>query len=103
TRLPLLKKSLHLLTEQLTARDRVALVSYAGEAGLVLDSTPGNEQRTIHRAIDRLSAGGSTNGGEGITLAYKIASKHFIRDGINPVILRTAGDFNVRVTDQNDL
>src|SRR5262245_15675118 len=82
-RLPLLQKSLKLLVEQLTSKDRVALVAYAGSAGLVLDSTPGDQKKKINDAIDRLSAGGSTAGGEGIVLAYEVASKNFIKGGVN--------------------
>ncbi len=102
-RLPLLKTSLRLLVEQLTDRDRVALVAYAGSAGLVLPSTKGSDKRTILAAIDRLDAGGSTNGGEGIVLAYKVAQESFIRGGVNRVLLGTDGDFNVGVTDEKEL
>jgi Ca-activated chloride channel homolog len=102
-RLPLLQQSLHLLVDQLNERDRVALVAYAGSAGLVLPTTPGSRKDTIHNAIDRLRAGGSTNGGEGITLAYRIAESSFIPGGINRVLLGTDGDFNVGVTNQGDL
>ncbi len=102
-RLPLLKKSLAMLVEQLTAQDRVAMVAYAGSAGLVLDSTPGSEKAKILAALDRLSAGGSTNGGDGIVLAYKVAPENFIREGINRVILGTDGDFNVGVTSEGEL
>jgi Ca-activated chloride channel homolog len=102
-RLPLLQQSLHLLVDQLNERDRVAIVAYAGSAGLVLPSTPGSRKDTIHNAIDRLRAGGSTNGGEGIALAYRIAETSFIPGGINRVILGTDGDFNVGVTNQGDL
>jgi Ca-activated chloride channel family protein len=102
-RLPLLQQSLHMLVDQLNERDRVAIVAYAGSAGLVLPSTPGSRKDTIHNAIDRLRAGGSTNGGEGITLAYSVAENSFIPDGINRVILGTDGDFNVGVTNQGDL
>ena len=102
-RLPLLQQSLHMLVDQLNERDRVAIVAYAGSAGLVLPSTPGNRKDVIHNAIDRLRAGGSTNGGEGITLAYSVAENSFIPDGLNRVILGTDGDFNVGVTNQGDL
>ncbi len=102
-RLPLLKKSLTLLVEQLTPRDRVALVAYAGSAGLVLPSTAGQEKAKILAALDRLSAGGSTNGGDGIVLAYKEAEANLIRDGLNRVILGTDGDFNVGVTSEGEL
>jgi Ca-activated chloride channel family protein len=102
-RLPLLRESLKLLVEQLNERDRVALVAYAGSAGLVLPSTPGDKKDVIRRAIDNLSAGGSTNGGEGIVLAYKVAREAFLEGGLNRVILGTDGDFNVGVTSEGDL
>src|SRR5262249_2013113 len=103
TPLPLLKSSLRLLVDQLTPRDRVAIVAYAGSAGLVLPSTPGSERDTIRDSLDRLHAGGSTNGGEGIVLAYQIAQKNFIKGGVNRVILGTDGDFNVGVTSEGEL
>jgi Ca-activated chloride channel family protein len=102
-RLPLFKKSLKLLVEQLNANDRVAIVTYAGEAGLALDSTPGGDKETINKVIDALNADGSTNGGEGIVLAYRIAQKNFLKGGLNRVILGTDGDFNVGVTKEEDL
>jgi Ca-activated chloride channel family protein len=82
-RLPLLKQSLELLVGQLNERDRVSLVAYAGSAGLVLPPTPGSEKGTILAAIDRLQAGGSTNGGEGIVLAYRTAQQGFLPGGLN--------------------
>jgi Ca-activated chloride channel family protein len=97
-RLPLLKQALHLLAKQLTARDRVAIVSYAGYAALVLPSTRGDQHATIAAAINSLHAAGSTNGGEGIVLAYRIAQENFLEGGANRVILGTDGDFNVGVT-----
>jgi Ca-activated chloride channel family protein len=102
-KLPLVKSAMKTLTEQLTSRDRVAMVVYAGSSGLVLPSTPGDRKGEILSAIDRLEAGGSTNGGEGIELAYKIAEENFIRGGSNRVILATDGDFNVGVTSEGDL
>jgi Ca-activated chloride channel family protein len=102
-RLPLLKQSLKMLVEQLNENDRVALVAYAGSAGLVLPPTPGSDKGKITAAIDRLNAGGSTNGGEGIVLAYRTALESFIKGGLNRVILGTDGDFNVGVTSQGDL
>ncbi len=102
-RLPLLIQSLKLLVEQLRAQDRVAIVTYAGSAGLVLDSTPGNQKEKILRALDNLQAGGSTAGGAGIELAYKVAKENFIEKGLNRVILGTDGDFNVGVSSQGDL
>ena len=102
-RLPLLKSALGLLVEQLTEQDRVAIVSYAGQAGLELPSTSGNQKARIVRTIDKLNAAGSTNGGDGIRLAYKVAQENFIKNGINRVILGTDGDFNVGVTSQEEL
>ena len=102
-RLPLVKTSLRMLAEQLTARDRVAVVVYAGTSGLALPSTPGDRKGDILGAIDRLEAGGSTNGGEGIRLAYRVAEENFIKGGINRVLLATDGDFNVGVTSENEL
>jgi Ca-activated chloride channel family protein len=102
-RLPLLKQALSLLTRQLTAKDRVAIVAYAGYAGMVLDSTPGNQHEKILAAINSLHASGSTNGGEGIVMAYRLAQQHFIKGGANRVILGTDGDFNVGVTSQGEL
>ncbi len=95
TKLPLLKSSFRLLVEQLRAQDRIAIVVYAGAAGLVLPSTPGNEKQKILEALDRLEAGGSTAGGEGIKLAYATAKQNFQPNGNNRVILATDGDFNV--------
>src|ERR1700730_12676614 len=82
----------------MTARDRVAIVQYAGHAGLVLPSTKGDQFQTIAAAIDSLYASGSTNGGEGIVMAYRIAQENFLKGGANRVILGTDGDFNVGVT-----
>jgi Ca-activated chloride channel homolog len=94
-KLPLVKSAMRLLVNQLRARDRVAMVVYAGSAGLVLPSTPGDQKGKILDAIDRLEAGGSTAGGEGIRRAYDEAVANFIRGGNNRVILATDGDFNV--------
>jgi Ca-activated chloride channel family protein len=102
-KLPLVKSAMKMLAEQLTARDRVAMVVYAGSSGLVLPATSGDRKGEILAAIDRLEAGGSTNGGEGIQLAYKIAQENFIKNGVNRVILATDGDFNVGVTSEGDL
>lgn len=102
-KLPLVKSAMKMLTEQLNARDHVAMVVYAGNSGLVLPSTSGDRKGEILAAIDRLEAGGSTNGGEGIQLAYKIAQENFIKSGTNRVILATDGDFNVGVTSEGDL
>ncbi|HMI04625.1 MAG TPA: von Willebrand factor type A domain-containing protein [Pedobacter sp.] len=94
-KLPLLVSSFKLLTEQLRPSDKVAIVVYAGQAGMVLPSTPGDQKIKIKEALNQLSAGGSTAGGQGIELAYKIASDNFIKNGNNRVILATDGDFNV--------
>jgi len=102
-RLPLIRTAMRMLVDTLTDRDRVAIVVYAGASGLVLPSTSGAEKETIHQAIARLEAGGSTNGAAGITLAYDVAQKQFVKGGINRVILATDGDFNVGVTSQGDL
>ena len=102
-KLGLVKKSMKLLLDRLNENDRVAIVVYAGAAGLVLDSTPCDEKADIRRAIDRLSAGGSTAGGAGIQLAYKVARANFIEGGVNRVILCTDGDFNVGMTSRSDL
>lgn len=94
-KLPLVKAAMRLLVNQLRPQDRVAMVVYAGSAGLVLPSTSGNQKEKILDAIDRLEAGGSTAGGEGIRRAYDEAVANFIRGGNNRVILATDGDFNV--------
>ena len=102
-KLPLLQQTFKLLIPSLRKQDRVAIVVYAGSSGTVLDATPGDQHRKIADAIDGLSAGGSTAGGEGIVLAYKIAQQNFISKGNNRVILATDGDFNVGVTDNAEL
>ncbi len=102
-KLPLLKRSLKELTRTLGANDRVAMVVYAGSSGLVLPATPGNDEQAITSALDRLEAGGSTNGGDGIRLAYRIAAQNFDPHGVNRVILATDGDFNVGVSSEGDL
>jgi Ca-activated chloride channel homolog len=94
-KLPLLQKSLTLLVNKMRPKDRIALTVYAGAAGLVLPSTPASEKNKIISALDKLEAGGSTAGGEGIELAYKTAKENFISNGINRVILATDGDFNI--------
>lgn len=94
-KLPLLKSAYSLLVNELRPKDRVAIVVYAGAAGLVLESTPGDRKETIMKAIDNLEAGGSTAGGEGLRLAYREAEKNFIEGGNNRIILATDGDFNV--------
>lgn len=102
-KLPLLKRALKMLAERLTERDRVTIVVYAGAAGLVLPPTAGNQQEKILGALKRLSAGGSTNGGRGIKLAYRMAVSQFIKGGTNRVILATDGDFNVGTTSRSEL
>ncbi|MFT6070724.1 MAG: Ca-activated chloride channel family protein [Bacteriovoracaceae bacterium] len=97
-KLPLLKESLKMLLRKLDERDRVAMVVYAGASGLVLPSTAANKRTEILSALNKLNAGGSTNGGAGIELAYKTALENFIPGGINRVILATDGDFNVGTT-----
>ncbi|GIV36579.1 MAG: hypothetical protein KatS3mg032_0958 [Cyclobacteriaceae bacterium] len=94
-KLPLVKASLHLLINELRPHDRVAMVVYAGAAGLVLEPTPGNEKEKIRKALDQLEAGGSTAGGQGLRLAYATAKRYFNPNGNNRVILATDGDFNV--------
>ncbi|MEX2531782.1 MAG: von Willebrand factor type A domain-containing protein [Gemmatimonadota bacterium] len=94
-KLPLVKRALRLLVEELRPEDRVALVVYAGSTGLVLESTPGTEKERILDAIERLEAGGSTAGGAGLRHAYAVAEQNFIEGGNNRVILATDGDFNV--------
>ena len=102
-KLPLLKASFRMLVDQLRHQDRVAIVVYAGSAGLVLDSTPGSDRETILCAIDRLEAGGSTAGGAGLRLAYRVAQENFLRNGNNRIILATDGDFNVGVSSDGEM
>jgi Ca-activated chloride channel homolog len=102
-RLPLLKSAFRLLVDKLRAEDRVAIVVYAGAAGLALPSTSGADKQTIIGALDRLEAGGSTAGAQGIQLAYDVAKQNFIAGGNNRVILATDGDFNVGITSHDDL
>jgi Ca-activated chloride channel family protein len=102
-KLPLVKAGFRLLVNELRPEDRVAIVVYAGAAGLVLPSTSGRDKDRILDAIERLQAGGSTAGGAGIQLAYQVAREHFVDDGNNRVILATDGDFNVGVSSEGDL
>lgn len=102
-KLPLVQASLKMLTDQLRSKDKVAIVVYAGNAGLVLPATEGSNKTKIKEAIDALEAGGSTAGGEGIQLAYKVAGENFIKDGNNRIILATDGDFNVGVSSDDEL
>jgi Ca-activated chloride channel family protein len=98
-KLPLVKQGLMMLVEELTPDDRVAIVTYAGAAGLRLPSTGGADKAAILAAIESLTAGGGTNGSAGIELAYAQAAAHFVRGGVNRVILATDGDLNVGITD----
>ena len=102
-KLPLLKESLQLLVKQIGEKDHVSIVVYAGAAGLVLPSISATRQSEIMQALEDLQAGGSTNGALGIRLAYDIAVDSFIKDGVNRVILCTDGDFNVGISDRNEL
>lgn len=102
-KLGLLKKSVKLMLKEFSRKDRVAIVTYAGNAGLVLPSTPGDQTEKITDAFNNLSAGGSTAGAQGIELAYQIAQENFIKDGNNRVILATDGDFNIGTSSSGDL
>lgn len=102
-KLPLVKRTLTLLANQLREQDRVAIVVYAGAAGCVLPSTNGLKKEQILSAIDELQSGGSTNGGQGIELAYRLAKENYIEGGVNRVILCTDGDFNVGTTSNEAL
>ncbi|MBL9019265.1 MAG: VWA domain-containing protein [Myxococcales bacterium] len=102
-KLPLLRQAMTLLVNQLRPQDKIAIVTYAGNAGLVLPATNGREKDTIRNAIARLEPGGSTNGAAGIELAYNIADQNRIKGGINRVILATDGDFNVGTTSEGEL
>lgn len=102
-RLPLVQKALHMLVAELTPNDRVSIVVYAGSSGVVLDSASGGDQKKILDAIDHLSAGGSTAGGQGIEEAYRLAAKNFRKRAVNRVILATDGDFNVGISDPGAL
>jgi len=102
-KLPLVQQSLNLLTDQLTAEDRVAIVVYAGNSGLALSSTSGDQKDTLRQAIRQMKSGGSTHGSAGIRQAYEEAQKNFIKEGVNRVILCTDGDFNVGTTSPEEL
>ena len=102
-KLALVVDAMKLLVDQLDEEDRVAIVVYAGASGVVLPPTPGNHKTTILDSLNALRAGGSTNGGEGIRLAYALAREHFAAGGINRVILATDGDFNVGTTSRSEL
>ena len=98
-KLPLVKQSLAMLVEQLTENDKVAIVTYAGDAGVRLPPTSGDQKARIRAAIDSLAAGGSTNGSAGIEIAYRLAREAFVKGGSNRVLLATDGDLNVGITD----
>jgi len=102
-KLPLLKRSLALLLKSLRSQDRVSIVVYAGAAGVVLGPTPGDQRARIQSSLDRLEAGGSTAGGEGIEKAYELAHQQFIPEGNNRVILATDGDFNVGLSSDQEM
>jgi Ca-activated chloride channel family protein len=102
-RLPLVKAAMKLLVDQLRDKDHVAIVTYAGAAGLKLASTPGDQKMKIKDAIESLEAGGSTAGGAGIKLAYRIARENFIKAGNNRIVLATDGDFNIGMSSDQDM
>ena len=102
-KLPLLKKAFKLLINQLDENDKVSIVVYAGAAGQLIEAVSAYDKQKILSAINRLQAGGSTAGGQGIQLAYKLAQKHFIQDGNNRIILATDSDFNIGISNQNQL
>jgi Ca-activated chloride channel family protein len=102
-KLPLVRNAMKLLLESLKPDDTVAIVTYAGSAGTVLEPTPVEDKAKILAALDNLQSGGSTAGAEGIRQAYLLAGQHFRKDGVNRVILATDGDFNVGITDDDDL
>jgi len=102
-KLPLVKAAMRMLVDVLGENDRVAIAVYAGASGLVLDSTTCDRKREVLAALDSLHAGGSTNGGEGIVLAYRKAEEQFLSGGVNRVILCTDGDFNVGTTSRSEL
>lgn len=102
-KLPLLKTSFKILLEKLRPQDKVAIVTYAGSAGVVLEPTSAKNKEKILKALENLDAGGSTAGGEGIELAYKLAQENLVKKGNNRVILATDGDFNVGVSDNSEL
>jgi len=102
-KLPLLKQAFSLLANQLRPKDKVSIVVYAGAAGMVLPPTSGAEKNKIIDAFEKLQAGGSTAGGQGIALAYKIAKENFMKQGNNRIILATDGDFNVGASSEGEL
>ena len=102
-KLPLLKNAFKMLVDTLGEKDRVSIVVYAGSSGVVLEPTPAHEKEKIFAALNNLQAGGSTAGGEGIRRAYELARANFNKEGVNRVILATDGDFNVGITDPQEL
>lgn len=102
-RLPLAKKAMNVLIDQLRPQDRVAMVAYAGSAGAVLAPTGGNEKLKMRCALEALNSGGSTAGGQGLALAYALAEQNFDKDAVNRIVLLTDGDFNVGVTNNQRL
>jgi Ca-activated chloride channel family protein len=103
TKLPLAKNALKMLVDSLQPTDHVAIVTYAGEAGTALEPTAASEKQKIINALDNLGAGGSTAGAEGIRQAYNLAQQNFTKEGVNRVILATDGDFNVGITNPQEL
>lgn len=102
-KLPLVKSSLHLLVEQLRPQDKISIAVFAGSANLILGPTSGRDKDTILNVVDNLQAGGSTNGEDGLQLAYKTAEDNFIKGGNNRIIVTTDGDFNVGTSNDGDL
>jgi Ca-activated chloride channel family protein len=102
-KLPLVKSAMRMLVDELRPQDKVSIVVYAGAAGLVLDATPGTNKKKILDALENLSAGGSTAGGEGLRLAYKVAGENLIEKGNNRIILATDGDFNVGISSDSEM
>ncbi|MCR4788957.1 MAG: VWA domain-containing protein [Lachnospiraceae bacterium] len=102
-KLPLIKDSMELLIENFDKNDRISIVTYASGTDVKLNGASGDEEKKILRAFNRLKAGGSTNGGEGLKLAYEVAEENFIEDGVNRVIICSDGDFNVGITSQEEL
>lgn len=102
-KLPLLKQGFDMMVGKLTENDKVSIVTYAGNAGVALETTSGDQAQKIRDAIEQLNSGGSTHGSEGIKLAYELAQRHFIEDGVNKVVLATDGDLNVGITQDDEL
>lgn len=102
-KLPLLKKSLHLLIASLNERDRISIIAYAGNAYTVLDSTSATDKGKLKRAVNSLQSGGGTNGSDGLAMAYDQAEKHFIKGGVNRILLATDGDFNLGMSDPSQM